>query len=374
MSSDALILINLVLTIALYGAGPILKLRKTNRPVTLKSLRRFSIAYTVIIWLGLRLLAAWFDLDAASFNMTNYVPAVLWGTIFYKHVKRKLQKKELLDTSNNAPKAKPQKPEPYQPPYTAEEMIALTHRRPLPNTPPPPCADPSEDQPGEEAVSTPNTPPEDSKPSPVAGKNSHPPKPAIKLKPINQPAVAPPASDAPAAAAKAKGVWPVLFVLMALVSAASICFALIQTSRLSTMNKQYIADLQIIRSELVLLQEANSRISIPVSEESESSDTSQDISSRIQAAREKEAERQIAAQARTAAQAIQKIDSRLQEISSDNDEEKNHAAYVANISGSKYHLLSCKYAGNIAEEKLVYYATSDEAKAAGKSPCSFCLP
>lgn len=48
--------------------------------------------------------------------------------------------------------------------------------------------------------------------------------------------------------------------------------------------------------------------------------------------------------------------------------------YVASVSSDKYHNLSCDYAKNIKEENKLYYETEEEARKAGKSPCSVCMP
>lgn len=53
------------------------------------------------------------------------------------------------------------------------------------------------------------------------------------------------------------------------------------------------------------------------------------------------------------------------------DQAKN---YVASVNSGKYHRLTCDYADNILEENRVYYATVQEAEAAGKQSCSVCRP
>ena len=50
------------------------------------------------------------------------------------------------------------------------------------------------------------------------------------------------------------------------------------------------------------------------------------------------------------------------------------SAYVASINSDKFHRPSCDYAGNILAENRVYYRTAEEAKNAGKTPCSVCRP
>lgn len=48
--------------------------------------------------------------------------------------------------------------------------------------------------------------------------------------------------------------------------------------------------------------------------------------------------------------------------------------YVASVSSDKYHNISCDYAKKIKEENKLYYETEEEARKAGKSPCSVCMP
>lgn len=47
-------------------------------------------------------------------------------------------------------------------------------------------------------------------------------------------------------------------------------------------------------------------------------------------------------------------------------------AYVASISGSKYHRLDCPGAQSIKEENKIYFATASEAEAAGYTPAANC--
>lgn len=48
--------------------------------------------------------------------------------------------------------------------------------------------------------------------------------------------------------------------------------------------------------------------------------------------------------------------------------------YVSSAYSDKYHNLSCEYAKKIKEENKLYYETEREARKAGKSPCSVCIP
>ena len=49
-------------------------------------------------------------------------------------------------------------------------------------------------------------------------------------------------------------------------------------------------------------------------------------------------------------------------------------AFVASINSDKFHTSSCDFASNINPENRVYYATTTEAKADGRKPCSRCCP
>jgi len=46
--------------------------------------------------------------------------------------------------------------------------------------------------------------------------------------------------------------------------------------------------------------------------------------------------------------------------------------YVASRSGTKYHYVWCSSAGRISEENRVYFATVEEARAAGYTPAANC--
>ena len=48
--------------------------------------------------------------------------------------------------------------------------------------------------------------------------------------------------------------------------------------------------------------------------------------------------------------------------------------YVASALSTRFHVASCVYAGKISAENRVYYASREEALAAGKKPCLYCCP
>jgi len=48
--------------------------------------------------------------------------------------------------------------------------------------------------------------------------------------------------------------------------------------------------------------------------------------------------------------------------------------YVASALSTRFHVASCVYAGKISAENRVYYASREEALAAGKRPCLYCCP
>ncbi|MBI3020091.1 MAG: hypothetical protein HYY60_02095 [Parcubacteria group bacterium] len=51
---------------------------------------------------------------------------------------------------------------------------------------------------------------------------------------------------------------------------------------------------------------------------------------------------------------------------------KNGKNFVASVSGSKYHLPWCASASTIKEENKIWFASEDEARAAGYSPAGNC--
>ena len=50
------------------------------------------------------------------------------------------------------------------------------------------------------------------------------------------------------------------------------------------------------------------------------------------------------------------------------------AKFVGSKDGKKYHKATCKMVANIKPDNLVEFATEDEAKKAGYTPCSHCFP
>jgi methylphosphotriester-DNA--protein-cysteine methyltransferase len=48
--------------------------------------------------------------------------------------------------------------------------------------------------------------------------------------------------------------------------------------------------------------------------------------------------------------------------------------YVGSVNSDKYHVPSCRWAQNIKSENEVWFSSSEEARAAGYSPCKTCKP
>jgi hypothetical protein len=63
---------------------------------------------------------------------------------------------------------------------------------------------------------------------------------------------------------------------------------------------------------------------------------------------------------------------KAQPSSSASSPEATSAGYVASKNGTKYHLPGCSGAKNIAEENKVFFATKEEAEAAGYQPAANC--
>lgn len=100
------IAISLVYTIILYGTGPFLFAKLRKRPIKTGSVKAFSVVYTVIMWLGSNALMVLY----ADGTVSSGWPAVLWGMIFYRMLKKNLIKaSRLIDDnqpgSSSSPKA-----------------------------------------------------------------------------------------------------------------------------------------------------------------------------------------------------------------------------------------------------------------------------
>lgn len=48
-------------------------------------------------------------------------------------------------------------------------------------------------------------------------------------------------------------------------------------------------------------------------------------------------------------------------------------AFVASVSGKKYHTKACSFAGRIQPENRVFFQTAEDAQAEGYTPCARCL-
>lgn len=87
------VIISLILTALLYGAGPILLLIFHKQPIDLKKLKLFHIIYTVLISFSLNIYYS-----THGYKM-NFSPALLWGFIFYGINKAQFEKRQSPPTS-----------------------------------------------------------------------------------------------------------------------------------------------------------------------------------------------------------------------------------------------------------------------------------
>lgn len=98
------VFINFVLTVVLYGAGPFFYWRFKKKTATQKTLLRFCIIYTVLIFIVFRI--------AGSSGSSS--PALLWGVVFYSIFSAKIKSRDKKQNlKNEAPitEEKQDKPE-----------------------------------------------------------------------------------------------------------------------------------------------------------------------------------------------------------------------------------------------------------------------
>ena len=85
---------SLVLTIILYGTGPLLYYKMFQYPISKKELRKLSILYTVLAWL----LGNLFIVFILGGEVPRSGAALVWGTIFYRTLTNSLKKTGRLET------------------------------------------------------------------------------------------------------------------------------------------------------------------------------------------------------------------------------------------------------------------------------------
>lgn len=84
------IILNVFLTALFYGAGPVLFSAIRKSPVSIRFYRNFCVLYTIFVYLLFSVLY----LLAGISGVPNMTAAVIWGVIFYRVCRKKLQKKE----------------------------------------------------------------------------------------------------------------------------------------------------------------------------------------------------------------------------------------------------------------------------------------
>lgn len=84
------IVLNVFLTALFYGAGPVLFSAIRKSPVSIRFYRNFCVLYTIFVYLLFSVLY----LLAGISGVPNMTAAVIWGVIFYRICRKKLQKKE----------------------------------------------------------------------------------------------------------------------------------------------------------------------------------------------------------------------------------------------------------------------------------------
>lgn len=81
---------DLLVTVFAYGLGPIILLKLHKGPISIKKLKWFHIIYTIIISFSFNVILLLLELRPVS----NFTPALIWGTIFYHINKKKFAQRE----------------------------------------------------------------------------------------------------------------------------------------------------------------------------------------------------------------------------------------------------------------------------------------
>lgn len=81
--------ISVAITAIVYGLGPILLLAFHTNPISPKKLKWFHIVYTVVISFTLNVLSSMLGYGC------NFMPALIWGYIFYNINKSQFQKRNV---------------------------------------------------------------------------------------------------------------------------------------------------------------------------------------------------------------------------------------------------------------------------------------
>ena len=89
MDEVTLLVFSLILTIVIYGAGPLLLASGRRDSISSKSVKRFCVLYTIGAWLVFAALAI------SGGNSPNFWAPILWGYIFYRIAVSRLKAKGL---------------------------------------------------------------------------------------------------------------------------------------------------------------------------------------------------------------------------------------------------------------------------------------
>jgi hypothetical protein len=81
---------DLLVTVFAYGLGPIILLKLHKGPISIKKLKWFHIIYTIIISFSFNVILLLLELRPVS----NFTPALIWGTVFYRFNKKKFAQRE----------------------------------------------------------------------------------------------------------------------------------------------------------------------------------------------------------------------------------------------------------------------------------------
>ena len=112
------LIFGLILTIVLYGAGPLIFYKIRKKPISKKRLTAFSIIYSGSAWLIFNS----FKVIFLGEGMSTGIAAMLWGSIFHSYLEAALKKTGRLKSLG--PESGPWKPEPLETKKTVPEEEA----------------------------------------------------------------------------------------------------------------------------------------------------------------------------------------------------------------------------------------------------------
>lgn len=310
MNNAAKLGVSLVCTVVLYGAGPLFFALWKRRPISVSQLVRFSIIYTLIIWIcanAVRVFLLQGDISSGG-------AALFWGVIFHYGLKKYLQKNKLLLSEDQVPTAH----DPIRN-FDNIKIPSLRARAQLYN------------QSAETLCQ--NGEPNDGYFCPKCGRRVR----SGEMCDCEECGRDPEGVGAPKTAAQKHSRPVIALTVLCVILAITICVIGYE----SHMNRKIAAAFVQVNAELL---EENKALKA----ELEDQGTAQpDVAAQVNA---------------------DQTDSRTENML------REKWPYVASVNSNKYHRKDCEYADAIYPENRVYYETKADAEQDFKEPCAVCRP